>query len=281
MHGFYLIALDRLRNMTPASRRRVHDAVPMTDTDNATHLTTALDQVRIVLVGTTHPGNIGATARAMKAMGLSDLRLVQPARFPAAEATARAAGADDLLSRARVHETLAEALDGSALVVGTTARERHIEWPSLRPRDAAVELLGTGQPAALVFGRERSGLTNDELALCQRAVHIPTDENFRSLNLAQAVQVCAYELRLSAIGAGKSVERRSSDPMATATELEQLNDHCLRVMAASGYLNPEHPKLLERRLRRFLGRAQLRHSESQIVRGFLSAIEGRLKEPAD
>ena len=253
----------------------------MTIAEAGTHGANALDDVRIVLVETTHPGNIGAAARAMKAMGLSDLRLVKPARFPAAEATARAAGADDVLSRARVHETLGDALGGSALVVGTTARERHIEWPSLLPRDAAAELVATAQPVALVFGRERSGLTNEELSLCQRAVHIPTDENFRSLNLAQAVQVCAYELRLAAVGSTPPTEQRLGDPFATATELEQLNAHCLRVMAASGYLDPERPKLLERRLRRFLSRAELRHSESQIVRGFLNAIEARLEEQAD
>lgn len=239
---------------------------------------TELSRVRIVLVGTTHPGNIGAAARAMKVMGLDALHLVQPARFPSAEATAMAAGADDLLARAAVHESLEAALDGCAMAYGTTARERHIGWPTLSPRAAAEAIAAEAQPVALVFGRERAGLSNAELDRCQRAIAIPTDAAFRSLNLAQAVQICAYELRLAHLGDVRPVTPRvgADDPAAGAREIDDLTRHCLAVMAAVGYHDPARPKLLERRLARLFGRAGLLHSEAQILRGFLGAIEARL-----
>lgn len=238
----------------------------------------ALTRVRIVLVGTSHPGNIGATARAMKVMGLSSLHLVAPARFPAAEATARAAGADDLLARAGVHDSLDAALAGVRTVYGTTARTRHIDWPAQTPREAAADIAGCEDEVAIVFGRERSGLTNEELDRCQRAIHIPTSATFRSLNLAQAVQICAYEVALaaSAQAAPPAVRRGRDDPPASAAELESLRAHCLAVMAAAGYYDPARPKLLERRLQRLFNRAGLLHSETQILRGFLTAVGEQL-----
>ena len=238
----------------------------------------SLDHVRIVLVGTTHPGNIGATARAMKVMGLSALHLVAPARFPSAEATARAAGADDILARARVHADLEDALVGVRTVYGTTARERHIDWPAQSPREAAAAIAADGDDVAIVFGRERSGLTNEELDRCQRAIHIPTSATFRSLNLAQAVQICAYELRLAHVAAAPAMPapREGRDPPAAAAELEGLRAHTLAVMEAVGYYDPAQPKLLERRLQRLFNRAGLLHSESQILRGFLAAIAQRV-----
>ncbi len=235
-----------------------------------------LGHVRIVLVGTTHPGNIGATARAMKVMGLSALHLVAPARFPCAEATARAAGADDILARANVHTHLEEALSGVRTVYGTTARERHIDWPAQSPREAAAAIAADGEDVAIVFGRERSGLTNEELDRCQRAIHIPTSATFRSLNLAQAVQICAYELRLAHAAGAPAAVREGRDPPAAAAELEGLRAHTLAVMEAVGYYDPAQPKLLERRLQRLFNRAGLLHSESQILRGFLAAIEQRM-----
>ncbi len=236
--------------------------------------------LRIVLVGTTHPGNIGAAARAMKVMGLARLSLVQPARFPAAEATARAAGADDILARAEVHESLAAALAGSAVVFGTTARERRIDWPTITPREAAARIAASQQSAALVFGRERAGLSNEELDLCQHAICIPTDPHYRSLNLAQAVQICAYEVFLAQPPAANTRVRRrvQVDEPAAASALEQLRQHCLAVMERVAYHDPAQPKLLERRLRRLFNRGAMRHSEVQIVRGMLSAIETRLDE---
>lgn len=239
----------------------------------------ALARIRIVLVGTTHPGNIGAAARAMKTMGLASLALVQPARFPAAEATARAAGADDILAQASVHESLEAAVAGCRIVFGTTARERRIDWPTQTVREAAASIAECPDALAVVFGRERSGLTNAELEYCQRAIHIPTSADYRSLNLAQAVQICAYEIRLahdSAMAPPRGPQRSRLDSDASADELNALRAHCLQVMTAVGYHDPTAPKLLERRLQRLLSRAAIKHSEAQFLRGFLAAIEARI-----
>lgn len=248
------------------------------------------DVVRIVLVGTTHPGNIGSSARAMKAMGFSHLSLVAPKKFPAAAATAMASGADDLLADAQIVDTLAEALQGCSLVFGTTARDRHLEWPVMSPREAAVEMRVAVEagPVAFVFGREQAGLTNAELDLCQRAIRIPTEAHFNSLNLAQAVQICAYEARNALLEAAPRVadvgEAHTSDPIASASALERLHRHFVDTMEAVSYLDPSNPRLLQRRLRRLLIGANMRQSESQILRGFLTAIERTLKrlgQPSD
>lgn len=233
-----------------------------------------LSAIRIVLVETSHPGNIGAAARAMKTMGLSRLALVNPREFPSAAATANASGADDLLQRATLHPNLADAIADCAVVVGTTARPRHLEWPVETPRALAGSLaaLPTGTAIALVFGREQSGLSNEELALCQRAVRIPTEASFSSLNLAQAVQICAYELRLAAL-ATDDAGATDDEPLATARELSDARDHLLKVMTKVGFHNPERPKLLPVRLQRILNRQDLKRSEVRILRGFLSAIE--------
>lgn len=241
--------------------------------------TPVLAQVRFVLVGTTHPGNIGASARAMKAMGVHDLRLVRPLAFPSAVATAQAAGADDVLAAAGIHDRLEEALAGCTLVWGTTARGRRLGWPTQGPREAAAEIARGARagPVAVVFGTERTGLSNAELDLCQRAICIPTVADFSSLNLGQAVQIVAYELAQTTPAAVPGAPRRgrpkSGEQAATAAELAELEAHCLAVMAAVEYYDPDRPKLILRRLRRLLGRAQLLHSEVQILRGFLRAIE--------
>ena len=238
------------------------------------------EAVRIVLVGTTHPGNIGSSARAMKAMGFSELSLVAPRTFPAAAAIAMASGADDILDAARVVDSLPAALDGCAMVFGTTARTRHLQWPVLSPKEAAAEAraaLADGS-IAFVFGPEQAGLSNAELDLCQRAIRIPTAPHFNSLNLAQAVQICVYELRdafsgPSPIDAGDDDDR---DRAATAEELDRLYRHLIETMLAVDYFDPSHPRLLERRIRRLLNRSTLRQSEAQILRGFLTAIGQRL-----
>ena len=223
----------------------------------------------------------------MKAMGLTALHLVSPLTFPSAAATARAAGADDVLAKAVVHETLEAALVGCAAIYGTTARERHIGWPTFTPREAAVEITQTAlhDTVAIVFGREQSGLSNDELDRCQRAIRIPTMAHFRSLNLAQAVQVLAYELHVLAhalpLEASRPVDVQEGDHPAAASELNALKVHLLQVMEAVDYHDPERPKLLERRLGRLLSRATLLHSEVQILRGFLSAIESQLTRMRD
>ncbi len=243
---------------------------------------TGIAAVRYVLVGTTHPGNIGASARAMKAMGARQLLLVAPKTFPAAAATAMASGADDILAAARVHDTLAGAIADCTLVVATTARDRHLAWPVWSPREAAAEIRAASREGtvAVVFGREQTGLSNAELDCCQRAIRIPTDPGFNSLNLAQAVQICAYEIRAAFLSASAAtVTRDAGERPATAQELEDLHRHFMTVMAAVGYFDPAHPRLLERRVRRFLNRARLYQTESQILRGFLAAIEQRLAGP--
>lgn len=244
-----------------------------------------LGAVRIVLVGTTHPGNIGASARAMKAMGAKQLALVSPKQFPAAAATAMASGADDLLMNALVVDSLEEALVGCEVVFGTTARERHLQWPVLTPRAAAeqaVVALERG-PVAFVFGREQSGLSNAELDLCQHAIRIPAEASFSSLNLSQAVQICVYEARMAVIAASQNQteERNDTDPIANNDAIEQLHRHLMSSMETVGYFDPADPRLLERRVRRMLNGASMRHSETQILRGFLTAIERTLKRGSD
>ncbi|KPV40470.1 hypothetical protein AN478_06680 [Thiohalorhabdus denitrificans] len=237
-----------------------------------------LDKVAIVLVEPSHPGNIGAAARAMKNMGLGDLRLVRPARFPDAEATARASGADDLLAAASVHQDLGAALEDVGWVAGTTARGRELSIPVRTARAAMDELLGqarAGRRGALVFGRERSGLTNAELDRCDRLVHIPTSGEYSSLNLAQAVQILAYEARLAANAEGEAVSDPEHLP-AGGEVLAGLFEHLERVVRDVGFVNPQSPKRTDRRMRRLLLRARPTETEVHFFRGFLSAIEKRI-----
>lgn len=235
-----------------------------------------LSRVRVVLVETSHPGNIGAVARAMRVMGLARLHLVRPARFPSAEATARAAGADEVLYRAECRDTLDEALADCAWVVGTSARERRLEWPRLTPREWAEQAIDEAARGeiALVFGREQWGLTNEELDRCHAVACIDTDPGFRSLNVAAAAQIFAYELRsalAARVGAAPG-ERRTPDVDAvSAAELEGLYAHLEQALADIGYFDPEAPKLLMRRLRRLFGRARPDRAELNILRGILAA----------
>ena len=240
----------------------------------------------MVLVEPSHPGNIGAVARAMKAMGLARLYLVRPRRFPSAEATARAAGADDLLVRAVVCEELAQALGECAFTVATSARSRHLPWPGLDPGACAREALARA-PAevALVFGREATGLSNSEIDLCQATVRIPTDDAFPSLNLGGAVQVLAYELRRAALAAGLAASTPplpdrdfEREPRARAGELGAFYTHLERTLIDIGYLDPSAPRLLMRRLRRLFNRAGLLRSELAILRGVLRAAQRSLRD---
>jgi tRNA (cytidine32/uridine32-2'-O)-methyltransferase len=233
--------------------------------------------VRIVLVGTTHPGNIGAAARAMRTMGLDRLCLVAPREFPSAEATARAAGADDVLERAEVCATLAEALRGCHFVMGSSARLRALPWATLSPREAAPRLVAESREGevAVVFGRESSGLSNDELASCHALLHVPTDPEFSSLNLAMAVQVVSYELRLAALEAAAHAAPERRDPLATVGDLENFYEHLERTLVDAGFLNPANPRHLMLRLRRLFSRAVPEEKEVRILRGILSALEPR------
>lgn len=237
---------------------------------------------RIVLVGTTHPGNIGAVARAMKNMGLADLVLVGPRHFPHEEATARASGAVDVLDAAVVAPSLAEAVSDCVFVVGTSARSRSIDWPCYEPREGAAKLvaMSSGGPVAAVFGAEKYGLTNAELDLCDALLTIPTDPAFSSLNLAMAVQVLSYELRLA--GATGDLEARPvyepDAPLATRESLEYFYAHLERVLLDVGFLDPDNPRHLMRRLRRLFVRAAPDQNELNILRGILTAVDRRLED---
>jgi TrmH family RNA methyltransferase len=237
--------------------------------------------IRIVLVGTTHPGNIGAVARAMKNMGLADLRLVNPKYFPHEEATARASGASDILDRTVVTATLAEALVDCTYVAGASARSRTINWPSMGPRDCAERMIrervhGT---VACVFGPEKSGLSNDDLDLCHTLLTIPTDPGFSSLNLAMAVQVLTYELRVASMldeGPVFDVEA----PPATSDEMEHFYTHLEQVLTGIEFLDPDNPRHLMRRMRRLFIRARPDKNEINILRGILTAID-KARGPID
>ncbi|MEJ2644231.1 MAG: tRNA (cytosine(32)/uridine(32)-2'-O)-methyltransferase TrmJ [Gammaproteobacteria bacterium] len=235
-----------------------------------------LSNIRIVLVNTSHPGNIGAVARAMKTMCLEQLYLVGPKVYPSAEATARASGADDLLARARVCATLDEALAGCTLVAGTSARSRAIPWPLMGPRACAARLAERSEsgPVALVFGREQSGLSNEELDRCQLLVQIPSNPEYGSLNLAAAVQVMAYELlQAHRDGTRESDEAPAEHPPATADELDGFYRHLEQTLVALEFLDPANPRHLMRRLRRVYHRAALDRNEVNILRGILTAIQ--------
>ncbi len=236
--------------------------------------------IRIVMVNTSHPGNIGATARAMKNMGLQSLYLVEPKVFPSAEATSRASGADDVLAQAVVCDSLDEALAECSLVIGASARLRSITWPQLDPRECAAKVVAAcvDGPVALVFGREHSGLTNAELSRCHYLVNIPTNPEYPSLNIAAAIQVIAYEVRMTQEKDGAVVAKRSdSDDVefATMKEVEQFYAHLEEVMVQSEFLDPAKPKFLMHRLRRVYNRARLEKQELNILRGILTAVQKR------
>ncbi len=245
-----------------------------------------LKNVRVVLVNTSHPGNIGGAARAMKNMGLSELVLVDPERFPDPDAVSRASGADDVLANARIVATLEEAIADCSLVLGTSARDRRIPWPVLDPRESADKVLDQLEQLpdaqiALVFGREDSGLTTDELQRCQYHVHIPSMPDFSSLNLAAAVQVLAYELRMQGLqreGAPTKMHKVETTAVfneipATAGELEQFYQHLEQVLVEIGFHDPQKPRQLLPRLRRLYGRVHLNRMEMNILRGILTETQ--------
>lgn len=230
--------------------------------------------VRIILVDTTHPGNIGAAARAMRNMGLSELALVRPRYFPHPDSTARASGAEDILQAAAVVDTLDEALLDCSYVAGASARPRSIVWPSLAPRECAAKLLAEGRngKSALVFGPEKSGLTNEDLDRCHTLLHIPADPQFSSLNLAMAVQVLCYELRLAQHGDERAAPE-AEVRLATGEELQQFYTHLEQVLIRSGFLDPANPRHLMRRLRRLFVRAAPDQNEINILRGIFASLD--------
>ncbi|WP_407280211.1 RNA methyltransferase [Aromatoleum evansii] len=233
----------------------------------------ALDRIRIVLSRTSHPGNIGAAARAMKTMGLGCLWLVRPASFPDPVAEARASGAGDLLASARVVDSLAEALEGTNLSAAVTARRRERSVPVRNAREAAPELVSFAAQGevALVFGNETSGLTNEEVGLCSMPVTIPANPAFSSLNLGAAVQLLCYELRMAALDPVAPAEPLPD--LAAFEEVEGFHRHLERAMTVSGFYDPANPKRLLQRVRRLFGRIRLEKEEVNILRGIISALE--------
>ncbi|MDE1460516.1 tRNA (cytosine(32)/uridine(32)-2'-O)-methyltransferase TrmJ [Spartinivicinus poritis] len=245
-----------------------------------------LDNIRVVLVNTSHPGNIGAVARAMKTMGLSDLRLVEPDQFPHPYATSRSAGAEDLLNQACVVDTLQEAVADCQLVIGTSARERKIPWPLINPRECA-ELAGqtsrSNKKVAVVFGREDRGLTNDELALCNYHVNIPACEGYSSLNLGAAVQVIAYELRMNQLEqqpekTSLSAGHEHTFPEASHKEVERFLAHFEELLTQIEFLDPSNPGVVMTRFRRLFQRAMLDSKEVNMLRGVLSDTQRIIKQ---
>lgn len=235
-----------------------------------------LANVRVVLVRTTHPGNVGATARAMKTMGLGALTLIAPEQFPSKLATDMAAGADDVLAQARVCATLEDAIADCVCVIGTSARMRRIAWPMLTPKQCAKHLLAeaAGGTVALMFGQERTGLTNAELERCQYVVEIPANPAYPSLNLASAVQIMAYELYTASLAGGAHAAPPTAEHgPASAEDMERLFEHLESVLIEIGFLDPANPRLLMRRLVRLFNRAQLDVNDYNILRGILTAVQ--------
>ena len=233
-----------------------------------------LSSIRTVLVQPTHPGNIGGAARALKNMGLTQLSLVAPADYPNPEARARAADAADVLAQAAVHDSLDAAIRDCHFVLGTTARSRRIEWPTLDPTACARRLLEEARrgPVAILFGPERSGLTNAELDRCHALGYIPANPAYSSLNLVCAVQILAYEIFRTA-SADLPAVTVPPDPPATDEEVSHFHRHLEQVLIEIGFLDPENPRLLLRRLRRLFNRAKLDRNEANILRGVLTAVQ--------
>ena len=246
-----------------------------------------IPHIKIVLVNTSHPGNIGAAARAMKNMGLSRLALVNPMEFPSGVAVGRAASALDVLEQAEVVETIGEAIADCALVIGSSARSRSLPWPILTPEQSAEKLVKEGRSAqvALVFGREDSGLNNEELHLCHFHVQIPASREYSSLNLAAAVMVLCYEIRRAVLrdveGADKAEYEYWDQERATVGQMEHFYEHLERVLVEIDFHDPENPRQLMQRIRRLFGRVRIDAMEMNILRGILTNIEHKIQDPQD
>ena len=233
-----------------------------------------LDQIRIVLVNTSHTGNMGSAARAMKTMGLTRLVLVDPQALPDDGAHALAAGASDVLANARIVSTLDEAIADCGLVIGTSARSRTLSWPMLDPREAGEKAVGEGMkhPVALVFGRERTGLTNDELQKCHYHVAIPANPEYSSLNLAMAVQTICYEVRMCWLQ-DQAPEVESEADYPSAHQLEGFYQHLEQTLLKTGFIADDHPGQVMSKLRRLFNRARPEAIELNILRGILTSIQ--------
>lgn len=244
-----------------------------------------MKNIRVVLVNTSHTGNIGSTARAMKTMGLSELYLVDPVQAPDGQASALAAGAGDVLANAKTVSTLAEAIADCGLVVGTSARSRTLSWPMLNPREcgrkAASEV--DNYPVAIVFGRENNGLSNEELQQCHYHVFIPANPEYSSLNLAAAVQTICYEVRMAALEKADELQAQSSNLDADqeyplSEDLDRFYVHLEKTLTATNFIIPQHPGMVMTKLRRLFNRARVESQELNILRGILSSIDKSVKK---
>ncbi|WP_192457356.1 tRNA (cytosine(32)/uridine(32)-2'-O)-methyltransferase TrmJ [Musicola keenii] len=234
-----------------------------------------LENIRIVLVETSHTGNMGSTARAMKTMGLSRLFLVNPLVKPDSQAISLAAGASDVISHATIVETLDQALEGCSLVIGTSARSRTLQWPMLEPRECGVLSAKEARhtPVAIVFGRERVGLTNDELQKCHYHVAIPANPEYSSLNLAMAVQLLSYEIRVAWLDNLKAEEPAYEEsPYPLVDDLERFYQHLEQTLLQTGFIRHSHQGQVMHKLRRLFTRARPESQELNILRGILSSI---------
>ncbi len=245
------------------------------------HMISIFDHIRIVLINTTHPGNIGATARAMKTMGLKQLYLVNPyAQFPSADVTARAAGADSVLATTVVVEDLASAIGDCQLVIGSGSEERSLPLARIDARQCGELTIQTAADSqvAIVFGTERSGMTNEELALCQRQLVIPANPEYSSLNLAAAVQIVCYEIHMAAVLAEKTIinYREPYDRKATSEEMRQFYQHLEAMLIEVNFLKPGVEKKLLPRLIRLFNRADLEANEINILRGIFNAAQKKV-----
>ncbi|MFZ4834486.1 tRNA (cytosine(32)/uridine(32)-2'-O)-methyltransferase TrmJ [Rouxiella sp. Mn2063] len=237
-----------------------------------------LQNIRIVLVETSHTGNMGSTARAMKTMGLTNLYLVNPLVKPDSQAISLSAGASDVIGNATIVDTLDEAIAGCSLVIGTSARSRTLPWPMLEPRECGEHSARTAlsTPVALVFGRERVGLTNEELQKCNYHVCIPANPEYSSLNLAMAVQIIAYEVRvawLAQLEAAKPQIEYAETPYPLVDDLERFYQHMEHVLLDIGFIRKSHPGQVMSKIRRMFTRTRPESHELNILRGILTSIE--------
>ena len=238
--------------------------------------------VNIVLVGVSHPGNIGSAARAMKTMGLGRLRLVAPERFPATEATVMAAGADDVLQQARVYPDVSSAVADCGLIVGTTSRARHLSWRVVEPREGAREIAAASATSevAILFGAERTGLLNEDIEQCQLLLGIPTGPSYASLNVAMAVQIISYEVLLALRG-GEDATAGTGIALASATEMERFYAHLGQVLEEIDFRDRTGEGHLMARIRRLFNRTVLDQNEVNILRGILTSVQGRRRRAGE
>lgn len=237
-----------------------------------------IDNIRIVLVNPSHPGNIGSVARAMKTMELRHLYLVNPKDFPSATATALAAGADDILATAKVTSSLTEALTGINIIIGTSARPRVLQLPTLDPRQAAALVTAETKinNVAVLFGRENNGLSNEELEMCNYQLYIPTNPIFSSLNIAAAVQLIAYEIKM-AQPTNNTFAMPQTEP-ATTEEIQYFYQHLEQTLTTIDFLQPSNQRGLMAKLKLLFNRAKLEKTETSILRGVLTAINRAIEK---